>query len=567
MDAGRMTSLLTRLRGAALEEMFGTPMHAAFLSGPAPDKLVFYARDPLSGDSARGEALLDGHWRFGHERLELTPPRANDPWMVSTPSRRFARALHGFSWLRDLSAVGAPGAAAARRLVDSWIESFGRYSPFAWSVSVLSERLLSWARRGQPVFEDDDIKWRSRALESFARQYRHLALAAPTASEPADRLRASAALVVGAAILWEERRRIDVALEMLERAVETQILPDGGHVTRMPDAIADAIADLVTVEDALTKIGAAPPAWIRSALDRLGPMLRFFTLGDSHLAAFQGGGKADPAFIETVLKAAGAPGRPFGYAPYSGFQRVAAGAITLLMDVGPAPPAEFAHEAHASCLALEATIGSARLFVSCGARLGDDPEWRAASRTTAAHSTLELAETSSAAIETGRPGRPAPAISGPNGVSARRTEEDKGVWIDARHEGYRSRFGLIHRRRVFVSIKGDDLRGEDALIRPVAEGRSEASGKIPFAARFHLHPDVRAALSNDRHTCTLALPGGAVWRFRSDQELALHESVYFGGGAARRSLQIVIAGLADPNGDGAGPPNRVMWRLTPAEMQ
>jgi len=115
MEPGRVTSLLSKLRGAALEEMFGTPMHAAFIGGPTPDKLAFYARDPLSGDSARGEALLDGQWRFGPEKLDLSSPRANDPWTVAAPSRRFARSLHGFSWLRDLSAVGAPGAAAARR--------------------------------------------------------------------------------------------------------------------------------------------------------------------------------------------------------------------------------------------------------------------------------------------------------------------------------------------------------------------------------------------------------------------------------------------------------------------
>lgn len=564
MEPGRVTSLLSKLRGAALEEMFGTPMHAAFIGGPTPDKLAFYARDPLSGDSARGEALLDGQWRFGPEKLDLASPRANDPWTVAAPSRRFARSLHGFSWLRDLSAVGAPGAAAARRLVDSWIETYGRYNHFAWRVPIMAERILSWARRGQPVFEDDDANWRNRALDSFVKQFRHLALAAPSISEPGERLRAAAALVVGAAVIYEERRRIDAAMDLLERSVETQILPDGGHISRRPDAIAEALSDLISVEDALTKIGAVPPPWLRSGMDRLGPMMRFFTLGDDHLATFHGGGRTEPATLQGILSAAGAPGRPFGYAPYSGFQRVAYGQITLLMDVGAAPPADFAGQAHASCLAIEATIGSSRLFVSCGSRPGDDLKWRAASRTTAAHSTLELGGASSASIEVGRPGKPYPPIFGPPGVSARRTEEDKGVWIEARHDGYREEFGLVHRRRVYVTISGDDFRGEDALIRPIADGVAPKA-KIPFAVRFHLHPDVRAALSSDKRSVTLALPGGAVWRFRSDHEASLQESIYFASGAPRKSLQIVLAGEADSNGDGAAAPNRVMWRLTPTE--
>ena len=55
------------------------------------------------------------------------------------------------------------------------------------------------------------------------------------------------------------------------------------------------------------------------------------------------------------------------------------------------PPAPADREAHAAPGAIELSVGRERLIVNCGGYAGDDPRWRAAMRSTAAHSTLCLA--------------------------------------------------------------------------------------------------------------------------------------------------------------------------------
>ena len=84
---------------------------------------------------------------------------------------------------------------------------------------------------------------------------------------------------------------------------------------------------------------------------------------------------------------------------------------------------------------------------------------------------------------------------------------------------------------------------------------------IPFVARFHLHPSVRARMT-DPQAAQLETPGGQRWRFKTDAPgVAIEPSIYWGGRAPRDSLQVVLSGAADPMGHGLAPPNRIRWAL------
>jgi uncharacterized heparinase superfamily protein len=92
------------------------------------------------------------------------------------------------------------------------------------------------------------------------------------------------------------------------------------------------------------------------------------------------------------------------------------------------------------------------------------------------------------------------------------------------------------------------LTGADRLVasRPVI-------AKLPFAVRFHIHPDVRVSRL-EGGSILLKLPGGEGWRFRAGGgELSVEESVYLGGGVVRRTEQLVILGVVRES------PTEVAW--------
>ncbi|MGX1071471.1 putative heparinase superfamily protein [Bradyrhizobium elkanii] len=108
------------------------------------------------------------------------------------------------------------------------------------------------------------------------------------------------------------------------------------------------------------------------------------------------------------------------------------------------------------------------------------------------------------------------------------------------HDGYLSRFGVIHRRVLMVAQDGTRLEGEDSL-SPAPGGRIKGS-EADFALRFHLHPSVKASRLSDARGVMLVLPNRDVWTFEAmDDKVDLEDSVFLAGNdGPRRTSQIVI---------------------------
>jgi uncharacterized heparinase superfamily protein len=536
------------------------------LSGKAPQALSVIPASLSRGDKARGAAILSGRFVLVGETLELAP--GDSVWESRAPSRRFAEALHGFDWLADLLAVDDPEARAlAGALVDDWIARFGRWNWFSWEPRVLERRLRAWLLSGEVVFSGDDAPARLHAL---GRQTRRLARALAVIEPDHSALDAAITLALAMVALDMGGAPAARAGAALEAALKAQILADGGHISRNPERAAQCLIALCVLDTAAISASSALPAEVRRAMDRLAGFVRFARLPGGGLARFHGGGEGDPRAMDLALKhVAGGkkvPARPgFNVAPHSAFHRAEAGGAVVMFDGGPPPPGLHAAQSHASALAFEFAALGGPIVVNCGWSADQPGPWREAVRATAAHSALTLEETSSARLL--GPGwrrdlLGARVARGPDPVKLRRNEEDLGVWLEASHDGYRRRFGLSVRRRLFLAVDGGDMRGEDGLFRPVDDGApDDPEAHLRFSIRFHLHPDVRASLSRDSLSALLVAPNGEGWRFRTDGgPVRLEKSVYLAGGAPpRRSTQLVVSGEAEPYGGGERAPNRVRW--------
>ena len=74
------------------------------------------------------------------------------------------------------------------------------------------------------------------------------------------------------------------------KELDRQILPDGGHISRNPEALVELLLDLLPLRQCFVARDRAPPKELTDAIDRIMPMLRFFRIGDGTLARFNGCG-------------------------------------------------------------------------------------------------------------------------------------------------------------------------------------------------------------------------------------------------------------------------------------
>ena len=388
----------SRLRASGEGLLFGSAIwRYSVLSGPAPDRLLAQPRSFFPRSLGEAQLLLRGRIRLPGGEVDTSD---GSPFFAEAPSIQWLENLHGFAWLRHFEAVGSePTQDHVRQLVAHWIRAYGQtWSDVPWRPHVIARRLMTWASHGRLILSNAEILFRSRVLWTMSRQARHLAATVTRAPAGLPRLTAIIGLTQSGVTLPDGEQRLSKGLNLLSDELTKQILADGGHISRNPESALVVMSDLLSLIDAMRQRNMAVPAAVKRTLDRVAPMLRFMTLGDGRLASFNGGSEGQDGWPASLLMHEEAAHRRLPSAAQSGYDGLSAGPTRLLVDAGLCPPPELSTEAHAGTLAFEMTTGAERLIVNCGAPLTKGAQWMQATRATAAHSTLTIADTSSSPL-------------------------------------------------------------------------------------------------------------------------------------------------------------------------
>lgn len=539
-------SLSERLAGALSVVGYKSSLHKLRLKGRFPLKLTAVPKDPIAGNAAIGAAIVQGQLRHGGANVAAADFAA----ALTTAPDAWREWAHGFMFLRDLAAATdrSSGAKIAEPLAAAWVEAFGEFEATAWRPDLIGKRILFWCAYAPYVLASLDLVYRSNVLNHVARGSRHLERAVDKAAEGLPRLWAYAGLLTSHLLIPGGEGKQARTEAGFERALDQTLLPDGGIVSRSPLDQLELLELLLLVQSVYEARQLRPAEFLTLAITRLVPGLKGAVMGDGLLAPMHGGSLGSAERIARAVELSGVMARPARAGSYSGVQRLTGGKTIVVVDAGPPPIARVSDSAHAGTLGFEFCEGPTRIVVACGGATGLPrplpAELSGLLATTAAHSTLVLADVNSTRLrEDGSLGR------GVEEVIANRHESEEGVWVEACHDGYARRYGLLHHRRLYLSADGLDFRGEDAL-EPAKGKRSRKGAGHNFDLRFHLGVGVEATPTADGQGALLQLLSGAVWQFKArGGRLALDDSLWIDpDGRPARTQQLVVSGETTAEG-------------------
>ena len=521
------------------------------------------------GAFARGRQLVAGNLLFAGYLVEAED---TDLWDVIAPSIDFDNERHGFVWLDDLAAVGDMRAREkAQRWVWGWIEAHGRGQGPGWAPDLTGRRVMRWINHALFLLRGVDEAQSKAFFRSLAQQTWFLSKRWNAATPGLPRFEALAGLVQAGLALEGLEQMADPALRALAQECDRQVDAQGGIPTRNPEELLEVFTLLSWTSAALNEVGRGTPAGHTEAIKRIAPTLRDLRHADGALARFHGGGRGlegrlDQALAQSGVKHQPSAGLSMGYA------RMTAARTSVIVDASAPPTGAASYNAHASTLAFELTSGRRPLIVNCGSGVTFGQDWRRAGRATPSHSTLCLDGYSSARLTSPVKGSGREAlVDAPQDVPTDTEQAFEGERLMVGHDGYTRVFGLTHARTFELRFDGRELIGEDILL--TATDRSkwqfdralDTSGLkgIPFDVRFHLHPDVDAALDLGGAAVSMALKSGEIWVFRHDgtAKLSVEPSVYLENGRLkpRATKQIVLSGRAMEYA------TRIRWTLSKAQ--
>ena len=534
-------SLANRL---AMWRALRAPPARGFLSQPEPRSIGFYAR---------GKQMIAGNFMFAGRVVEA-PGKAI--WDVALAEDGQTDLSHGFVWLDDLAAVGdAAARARAQGWTWDWIARFGAGKGPGWTPDLTGRRLIRWINHALLLLTARDRAQSDAYYRSLSAQVVYLSRCWPQAAPGLPRFEALTGLIYAGLALTGMEARIDPAVAALADECIREIDDMGGIPTRNPEELLEVFTLLTWAVQALSEAGRIPPAPIVAALERIAPTLRAMRHADGGLARFHGGGRGIEGRLDQALAAAGVrQGPPTAAVLAMGYARLAAGRTTVIVDAASPPDGRAGLSAHASTTAFELTSGRRPLIVSCGSGVSFGADWRRAGRATPSHSTLAVEGYSSSRLEAGV--GPEAMIDRARISALRQNLGPDGAHIYVAHTGWSATHGLGHARDLVLSSDGRKLTGRDRLGAFTAAERvrfetlltnSQLQG-VGLAVRFHLHPDVDAALDMGGSAVSLALKSGEIWVFRHDghAKLSLEPSVFLEKTRLkpRATRQIVLFGRA-----------------------
>lgn len=549
LPADKGLSLGDRVANAITRLTWRTPLHAFRLKGRFPLKLLGVPADPVPGDTRAGTAIRAGH--FLHRGLKLPLGELDFAALEVAPT--FADYLHSFAWLRDLAATGtrADGAPIAEAVVRHWLGTHGEtVSEPAWKADNTAWRILFWAAHAPLILSSSDLVYRSAVLNHLARAARHLDRVADKTRPGTGQMVAWVGIVAASLLMPGGEPRQVFGEAGLRKVLETSFYADGGNISRSPQAQLDAVMALSMLAKVYDMRRMEVPPFVQEVLARAVPALLGLLHSDGGMGSWQGSGATSAAQVQAIVSASGVRTRPLKQARDWGYQRLVANKVVLLADAAPPPIARVTEAGCASTLAFELSDGDERIVVNCGgaALTGATipADLARGLRTTAAHSTLILADTNSTAIlANGTLGK------GVTEVELDRRETPQGSRVEMSHDGYARRHGLIHRRLLILSPNGRELRGEDMLL---PAPRTRRKGDKGFALRFHLGRNISASLTADKLGALLRINGGPLWQFRtSEGALDVEQSLWVDGeGRPHPTEQLVVTGTAPAGGASIG---------------
>lgn len=534
-DAGSFATRVSLWRAARARAATG------FVAQPEPRSIGLFSR---------GRQMLSGNFLLAGDLVEQPGVPI---WDVVVPDPDAAADLHGFAWLDDLAAVGdAAARTAAQDWTWAWIARFGRGRGPGWTPDLTGRRLIRWINHAFLLLSGRSRDQSAAYFRLLTTQTVFLSRHWQRASPGLPRFEALTGMISAGLALTGMQTLVNPAVTALAADCRAEVDRDGGIPTRNPEDLLEVFTLLTWAVQALAEAGRIAPPEVQGALERIAPTLRALRHADGGLARFHGGGRGIEGRLDQALAQAGVRAQPLqGLA--MGFARLAGGRTTVIVDAAAPPGGRAGGSAHASTCAFEMTSGRRPVIVNCGSGAPFGADWRRAGRATPSHSTLAVDGFSSSRLSGGED----EALTDRARITTlRQTTGSDGPGLHLAHDGWVATHGLSHVRDLSLSMNGRRLTGIDSLAclsfaekrrfeRLMTDARLAGVG---FALRFHLHPDVDAALDLGGTAVSLALKSGEIWVFRHDGkgQLALEPSIYLEKGRLqpRGARQIVLSARA-----------------------
>ncbi len=419
-----------------------------------------------------------------------------------------------FYFLRDLKAEGSIKARSiARSLVSNWINEKRNLLSKEFDSQIMAERVTCWSFNFSWFAESGELDLQKKILYSIALQTKYLEIKLRETNNHLQQIIIIKGILVAKSILFDDIIIIYELLNIIDQKLETLTNNDGGHTSRSPVLHINLLRHLIEIRSIVGILKNVDAENLHKKTIKMGEFCRGFQMPNDCFAWFHGGSLVPKDIIKQTLNRIGYKNRIFQLAEDTGFCRLSNMDTVVFVDVGLKPIVST--NTKASLFAFEFFYKKEKIISNLGELTKSSIKSAKSSlASSAAHSTLNIDDRNNIDLT----GKRKTEI-----LEVKYGKTKNGNLLDLTHSGYKTIFGINHKRQIYVSNKKNEIRGKDVIIN------LGNMGSIPKMASIHFHLNPSIELIKTRSgSILLNHLKGFVWKMTSDnQDIVIRDSVMF----------------------------------------
>ena len=445
-------------------------------------------------------------------------------WKTKTKDRLKFDNLHNFLWLTKLDRKHSK--IFAKNIVNSWINNFSNYDPDTWKMETTAKRIIAWTSNFDIVLQDSDKEYKEKFLLSLIKQSNFLLKNIKSVPHESNKIICCAATILSGIIFNENDTNYKIGIKELEKIVKNYFDGSGFPKSRNPEEVFICAKYLILIREWFKEAQKFIPDFLDEIILKIGNCYAFLSCSNKQFPLFNGATEINYKYYDIFLKNLKYKFNNTNYR-IGDLIKVKKKKSELFMDCGNPPADSFAKYYQAGCLAIELLSGKQKIICNLGYGRYLSSKFKLLSRSTAAHSTLYINDTSSCIFQKNK------IVNKIYGnlltkklkvVDKNYAENKNSYLLSASHDGYEKKFGYIHTRSIEIMKKEDKICGTDELKKT-----KNYSNQINFSVRFHIYPDNKIVKTKAGNSVLINLTNGEGGTLHSStHNFEIEKNIFFG---------------------------------------
>lgn len=384
----------------------------------------------------------------------------NSIWDNQKISNKDYKKLHSFYWLFSIDLKSSKK--ITQSIIENWITKNKNFNLKNWEIDILSKRVIAWISNTKLTYEETNKNYKTIFNEIINKQINHLINEINRSKLVGDKMLGCTAIII-TGLSYGNQRFLSYGLNLLKNIINSSFDNQFFPKTRSIRQLVFYLKYFVLIRELLKESLNEIPEYLDEAIFFLGKAYNLVWSSHKENLLFNGNHETDLKDFDKYLDLHGYKFKNENN-EIGGYSILKNKKVIICMDVGSSPNRKNSENYQSGPLSFEVIFKGKKLICNSGYYQDHKHQLNKISKSTAAHSTMVISNTSACSFSKDKNGFNIIDKGFKN--LGKNIVNQKNFWsIKSSHNGYESIYGIIHERTLEFYPETNKIIGKDKLIK------------------------------------------------------------------------------------------------------